>query len=120
MATTDVPTGGGEPVAWQEIREKTPVATSDGVVVGRIAEVLGSADEDLFHGVEVRLADGDRRVLVLADDVTDITTAGVTVRLTGAQMQALPEHTEEHAFRLGWRGIIRKHPAWVEDKDWGR
>jgi hypothetical protein len=81
---TDASTGGGDPVAWQEIHEKTPVVTSDGIVVGHVCEVLGSAPEDLFHGLEVRLADRGRRVLVLADDITEITSTGVALRPTVA------------------------------------
>ncbi len=118
MSVTDP--AGGDPIAWQEIRERTPVLAVDGTTVGRVSEVLGSEEEDVFHGVEVRLTGRDRAVLVVADDVTRITALAVTVGLTSAEVDALPPHTEEHAFKLGWKGIIRKHPGWVEEKDWGR
>jgi hypothetical protein len=107
-----------QPISWRELTADTPVTSSDGETVGRVSEVLGSQEEDIFHGLEVHLARFGHRVLVTADQVAGITTAGVTLALTSEEVHALPEHTEERAFELGWTGLFRKHLGWVKERDW--
>jgi hypothetical protein len=92
--------------------------TSDGVTVGHVSEVLGSQDEDIFHGIEVHLGRLGHRVFVRVDDVDQMTAGGVTLALTSDEVDALPEHTEERAFALGMTGLFRKHVGWIKEKDW--
>ncbi len=107
------------PVSWRDVTHNMPVLSSDGESVGHVTEVLGSQQEDIFHGIEVHLGRLGHRVVVLADQVASISTASVVLSLTSAEVEALPEHTEERAFELGWTGL-RKHLGWVEEKDWKR
>jgi hypothetical protein len=90
---------------------------SDGQQVGKLYDLLGSHEEDIFHGVVVQLKSGSRRVFVPADDVVLITATHVDVSLSADELGALPEHLEEHQFALGMVGRFRKHAGWVEEKD---
>lgn len=106
-----------QPVAWRAILEDEPVRSSDGETVGTVYDVLGSKEDDLFHGIVVHLGRLGHRVLVLADDVQLITEAHVDVALTSAEVHALPPHADEHTFHLGVTGMLRKHAGWTTDKD---
>ena len=106
-----------QPVAWRAIVEDEPVWSSDGQEVGTVYDVLGSKEDDIFHGLVVHLGRLGHRVLVLADDVQLITESHIEVALTSAELHALPPHTDEHTFHLGVTGILRKRPGWTADKD---
>src|SRR5450759_3110080 len=104
------------PIAWRAVPEDTAVR-SDGQQVGTLYDLLGSDEEDIFHGIVVQLRSGSRRVFVPADDVILITASHVDVSLSAGEIAALPEHTEERQFELGMVGHLRKHLGWVEEKD---
>ena len=106
-----------QPIAWRAIAPETPVRSSDGHDVGTVYDVLGSNEEDIFHGIVVQLGGSGPRVLVGVDDVDLMTASRVEVGFTDAQLHALPAHTDEHTFHLGVTGGFRKHTGWVEDKD---
>jgi hypothetical protein len=106
-----------QPIAWRAIVEDGPVRSSDGEDVGTVYDVLGSKEDDIFHGIVVHLGRLRHRVLVLADDVTLITASHVDVSLTSAQLHALPKHEDEHTFHLGMTGLFRKHVGWTSDQD---
>ena len=106
-----------EPISWRSVVYGTPVVAADGARVGTVHEVLGSDEEDIFHGIVVHLGRLGHRVFVLADDVSLITRSHVAVSLTSADLHALPVHAEEHTFHLGMTGLFRKHPGWTTDKD---
>jgi hypothetical protein len=106
-----------QPISWRVVPEDVPVRSSEGTVVGTVHDLLGSDEEDIFHGIVVRLADGHPRVFVPADDVTLLTGSHVDVDLAAAELAALPEHDEDRAFDLGWTGRFRKHVGWVKEKD---
>jgi hypothetical protein len=112
QATTDA----DQPIAWRAVPEDAAVR-SDGQQVGRVYDVLGSHEEDIFHGIVVELRSGSHRVFVPADDVILITAAHVDVSLSAGEIGALPEHTEERQFELGMVGHLRKHLGWVKEKD---
>ena len=105
-----------QPIAWRAVPQDTAVR-SDGQQVGSVYDVLGSHEEDIFHGIVVQLRSGSRRVFVAADDVILITASHVDVSLTAGEIGALPEHTEERQFELGMVGNLRKHLGWVREKD---
>jgi hypothetical protein len=106
-----------QPVAWRAIVEDEQVRSSDGKEVGTVYDVLGSKEDDIFHGIVVHLGRLGHRVLVLADDVRLITGSHVDVALTSTELHALPPHTDEHTFHLGVTGTFRKHVGWTTDKD---
>jgi hypothetical protein len=105
-----------EPVAWRAVPEDVEVR-SDGQPVGTLYDLLGSHEEDIFHGIVVKLRSGSRKVFVPADDVVLLTTSHVDVSLSAGEIGALPEHTEERQFQLGMVGYLRKHVGWTKEKD---
>ncbi|MGD0861637.1 MAG: hypothetical protein ABSA21_02615 [Candidatus Limnocylindrales bacterium] len=105
-----------QPVAWRAVPENTPVR-ADGQQVGTLYDLLGSHEEDIFHGIVVQLRSGSRRVFVPADDVDLLTASHVDVSLSAGELAALPEHTDERQFQLGMVGLLRKHVGWVKEKD---
>lgn len=108
-----------QPIGWRAVPEDTPVRSADGQTVGTLHDLLGSDEEDIFHGLVVRLGRGehDRQVFVPADDVTLLTRSHVDVSETASEIDALPAHTEDQAFDVRWTGRIRKHLGWVKEKD---
>lgn len=84
------------PISWKAIPPKTPLLSSDGQSTGTVTEVLGSRDEDIFHGLIVHVS-GQQRVLT-SDCVTSISQAGVVTDHTAAELLALPVYTPEPTF----------------------
>ena len=105
-----------QPIAWRAVPEDT-VVRSEGQPVGTLYDLLGSHEEDIFHGIVVRLHAGSRHVFVPADDVVLLTATHVDVSLSIGELNALPEHTDESGFGLGMVGLLRKHVGWVKEKD---
>jgi hypothetical protein len=104
-------------VSWRAVPADVPVRSAEGTVIGTLYEVMASTEEDIFHGLVVRLTDAERDVFVPVDDVSLLTVAHVDVDLTTAEIASLPDHRDEHVFHLGWTGQLRKHVGWIEEKD---
>src|SRR6266576_1400216 len=43
----------GEPISYLALAEGTPVLSSDGEPIGKVAHVLADADDDIFDGIVV-------------------------------------------------------------------
>ena len=106
-----------QPIAWRGVTPDTPVRTSEGEEVGTLSDMLGSDQEDIFHGIVVHLGRLGHHVFVPADQVSLMTHTHVDVALTSAEIHALPKHDEERQFDLGMVGFFRKHPGWIREKD---
>ena len=90
-AELDMP-GPDDPVAWSYVEAETLVVGRDGEELGRVAAMLGTETEGIFHGVAVTpYADGTTRV-VPADAVTRITTSKVEIAYDGDELAAAEEH----------------------------
>jgi hypothetical protein len=105
------------PIAWRGVAQDTPVRTSAGDTVGTLSDMLGSDQEDIFHGIVVHLGRLGHHVFVAADQVNLMTPSHVDVSLSSDEIHALPKHDEERQFDLGMVGFFRKHPGWVREKD---
>lgn len=105
----------GQPISWRAITYDIPVFATGGEAAGRVREVLGSDSEDLFHGLRVELTGGHRDVTVEANDIAQMTTAGITLELTLAEVGALPDYHEEASYHLGSVGTVRHHLGWKKD-----
>jgi uncharacterized protein YrrD len=104
------------PLAWIAILDRTPVYSSDGQRVGTISEVLGSEDEDVFHGIEVSEGILGRTVLIPAVHVSDITNKRITTDLPADAIRSLPEYQSEQSFQLGFVGLFRRRLGWVQER----
>jgi hypothetical protein len=103
------------PVSWRGLLYGTRVLASDGQRAGIVREVLGSDEEDIFHGLRVGL-DGERRdVMVAADRIDELGDAGVRTALTLDELRALPGYDEEATYHLASVGWLRKHLGWTRD-----
>ena len=89
-AELDLP-GPDDPVAWTYVEADTLVVGPDGQELGRVAAMLGTETEGIFHGVAVTpYADGTTRA-VPADAVTALTPSRVTIDLDAGQLAATEE-----------------------------
>ena len=89
-AELDLP-GPDDPVAWSYVEAQTLVLGPGGDELGRVAAMLGTETEGIFHGVAVTpYADGTTR-MVPADAVTRITTSAITIAWTEEELAEAEE-----------------------------
>ena len=81
----------GDPIAYTVLAEGTPVVTSDGEQLGSVKRVLADEGADIFDGIVVDTANGDR--FVDAPEVAELYERLVVLTLTAEQAQRLPEPT---------------------------
>jgi hypothetical protein len=79
-------------VAWLAMPEKAPVIDEAGDEIGRAEELLGDREDDIFHGIVVKLARGGHRVEVRANRIPKITTHRVYTDLAADELEQLPEY----------------------------
>ena len=79
-------------VAWLAMPEKAPVLGQSGEEIGRAEQVLGDKEDDIFHGIVVKLSRGGQRVEVRADRIPKITTQRVYTDLAADELEQLPEY----------------------------
>ncbi|MFN2484679.1 MAG: hypothetical protein ABR509_07065 [Candidatus Limnocylindria bacterium] len=91
ISDLDLP-GPDDPVAWRYVKPGTPVHGPDGEQIGTVDTMLGSDQEDIFHGIAVRIGLLGAPRVVRADDVAEMTPTGVAVRLDAEALSNAPEH----------------------------
>jgi hypothetical protein len=90
-AELDLP-GPNDPVAWSYVEADTLVVGANGEELGRVAAMLGTETEGIFHGIAVTpYRDGTTRV-VPADDVTRLTSSKVEIAYDAEQLAAAEEY----------------------------
>ena len=90
-AVLDLP-GPDDPVAWSYVEAETLVVGANGEELGRVAAMLGTETEDIFHGIAVTpYRDGTTRV-VPADDVTRLTSSKVEIAYDAERLAAAEEY----------------------------
>lgn len=84
----------GDPIAYLALREGTPVLSSDGEEVGRVAHVLADEADDIFEGIVVdeSVLPGGHRY---ADEevIEAIHEHGVLLKIDRAAAERLPKPT---------------------------
>ena len=116
----------GLPIAYQVLDENVPVFASGGEQVGTVGHVVSAPAEDIFHGIVIRVAGGER--FVPADEVASLHEHGVDLRIDVAAAAALPEpHGSAPAWRVHepglkpsrWTHLIdRLGPGQRRSQDW--
>ena len=88
----------GEPSSYLVLAEGTPVYTSDGEQVGKVAHVLADPDVDVFDGVVIEASDppGGHR-FVDAPQVDECFDRGVVLKIDATAAARLPEPTANPA-----------------------
>ena len=90
-----VPEDEERPRSWRAVIPDTPVVSADEQEVGTVREVLGWDQEDIFHGIVVRLgAPGDDR-LIPADKVKEITNHRIVISLAAEEVRELIQHQSQ-------------------------
>jgi len=91
-AELDMP-GPDDPVAWNYVEADTLVVGPDGEELGRVAAMLGTETEGIFHGVAVTPYDDGRTRVVPADAVSLLTTAKVQIAYGRDELASAEEHS---------------------------
>lgn len=88
----------GEPSSYEVLESGTPVYSSDGEKIGKVAHVLASEDEDIFDGIVIaeHIGSGGHR-FADADDVEEIYDRAVVLKLDRTACEKLPEPTANPA-----------------------
>lgn len=99
-------------VAWIRTPYHAPVLDTEGEPFGTTESLLGDENEDIFHGLAVKLKHGGRVVEIEAAQVSRITLTAVHTDIAPEAVEGLPAYREERWFHLGEGGLFRKHPEW--------
>jgi hypothetical protein len=86
----------GRPISYLALEEGTAVVGSDGEEVGQVAHVLADEEEDIFDGIVIAHGLG-RHTFADAEQVGAIHEHGVTLTMSAAEAEALPEPSENPA-----------------------
>jgi hypothetical protein len=88
-------------VSWKAIEAHAPVFSSEGEAVGKVSQVVGDPDADVFTGLAVSVDVLGPPRLVLSEQVQSIWADRIDVALTKAQIEALEPYEETPTVR--WR-----------------
>ena len=86
----------GRPVSYLALEEGAAVLASDGDEVGHVAHVLADEEQDIFDGIVIAHGLG-RHTFADAEQVAAIHERGVTLTMSAAEADALPEPSENPA-----------------------
>ena len=118
MYLRTVSTPAETPISWRAIGAHAPVIASDGIEVGRVAEVAALPEEDIFHGVVFKHHLIGEHVLAPAADIDRITDHAVYLKSTSNQAEGYERFHQIHVERLGLTGRFRwKHLGWKDSPE---
>jgi hypothetical protein len=119
----------GLPIAYQVLEKDVPVYAAGGEQVGTVDHVVAAANQDIFHGIVIRV--GRERRFVLAEQVASLHEHGVDLRVDATEAAALPEphggaavwhDNEPGAKPSGWKHLVNRigghagRDAWTEER----
>ncbi|MGH2996316.1 MAG: hypothetical protein ACRDON_01720 [Gaiellaceae bacterium] len=86
-------------VSWKAIEARAAVCSSDGTEVGRVREISGDSEADIFSGLVVSVGALGPDRFVPAERVSAIWPDRVEVAATAEEIASLPEYEEPVAER---------------------
>jgi hypothetical protein len=86
--------GPADPVSWLMIRPGWKVVSSDGAEIGRVDEVAGDDEHDIFDGLAVATSALGKPRYIPAEEVGEITEGVVRLTLSFEDASALGEYLE--------------------------
>ena len=86
--------GAEDPVSWLLIRHGWKVVSSDGAEVGRVDEVVGDDEHDIFDGLAVATSALGKPRYVPSEQVGEITEGVVRLKIAQADAARLGEYLE--------------------------
>ena len=93
-----------DPVSWLQIGQGWNVITSDGVIVGTVAQVEGDKQSDIFDGLAVGSKQPTQIRYVPGEQVAAIYPGEVTLKMASAEIGALEPFKRRLPRRSGCRG----------------
>jgi hypothetical protein len=69
------------PIAWPALAPGTDVIASDGTDIGKVTDVIADREKDIFSGISFRSGILDQERFAPADQIDEITTVAVRLRL---------------------------------------
>jgi hypothetical protein len=81
--------GAGDPVSWLQIEQGWTVVTSDGVLVGTVAQTEGDKNDDIFDGLAVESGEPAQIRYVPGEKVGLIFPGKVTLKIGSADLGTL-------------------------------
>ena len=117
----------GLPIAYEVLDEGVAVFASGGETVGTVAHVIAAPAEDIFHGVVVRTAGGER--FIEAADIAALHERGVDLNIDTAAVAELPAPeggapawrvTEPGIKPSRWRHLLDELEGKAPRRDWSR
>lgn len=86
-------------VSWMAIEKGARVLGADGEEIGRVREIAGDAEADIFSGLVISVSRLGANRFLPAERVTGIWSRRVETSVTGEQAERLPEYEEPVAER---------------------
>jgi hypothetical protein len=78
-----------DPVSWLQIDQGWNVVTSDGVIVGKVAQVEGDKQSDIFDGLAVESTEPRQIRYVAGEQVAAISPGEVILKIASADIGTL-------------------------------
>ena len=78
-----------DPVSWLQIEQRWNVVTSDGVLVGTVAQVEGDKQSDIFDGLAVESTHPSQMRYVPGEQVAAIYPGEVTLNIASTEIGKL-------------------------------
>jgi sporulation protein YlmC with PRC-barrel domain len=88
-------------IAWKAIEPGAPVFSAEGEAVGKVSNVVGDTNADVFTGLAISIHTFGSDRFVESERVRGIYPDRIDLALTKAEIERLPEHTDPPAVR--WR-----------------
>jgi sporulation protein YlmC with PRC-barrel domain len=106
-----------DPVSWLQIGQGWNVITSDGVIVGTVAQVEGDKQSDIFDGLAVESKQPTQIRYVPGEQVAAIYPGEVTLKIASAGVGALEPF---HAAPPETKWLPGKAPLTTRMSNWLR
>jgi sporulation protein YlmC with PRC-barrel domain len=108
-----------DPVSWLQIAQGWSVVTSDGVVVGTVAQVEGDKQSDIFDGLAVESKEPKQIRYVPGEQVGAIYPGEVTLKIAFTDVGALQPFQApppETTWRPGKAPLTTRISNWLRGK----
>jgi hypothetical protein len=105
-----------DPVSWLQIAQGWSVVTTDGVVVGNVAQVEGDKKADIFDGLAVESTQPAQIRYVPGEQVGPIYPGEVTLTISSAEAESLEPFQApppETTFRPGKPSLSARISGWL-------
>jgi hypothetical protein len=108
-----------EPCSWLQIEQGWNVVTSDGALVGTVAQVEGDKGSDIFDGLAVESKEHSELLYVPGEQVGPIYHGEVTLKLASAETSTLEPFQAaqpETTIRPGQAPLTRRISTWIRGR----